>query len=65
MYFGVSPGNLPPRSKNLDMFKVTTNQWVDQSAVCSALKLDTFTVVTITFEWLDRFSKTKISIKSV
>ena len=43
----------------------TTNQWVDQWAVCSALKSDTFTLVTVTFEWLRRFRKTKISMKAV
>ena len=40
----------------------TINLWVDQRAVCSALKLDTFTLVTTTFEWLDRFWKTVRSL---
>ena len=43
----------------------TTNPWVDQCEVCSALKLDTFTLATVTFEWLGRFQKTKISMKAV
>ena len=43
----------------------TTNLWVDQCAVCSALKSDTFTLVTVTFEWLGQFRKTKISMKAV
>ena len=43
----------------------TTNLFVDQCAVCSALKSDTFTLVTVIFEWLCRFRKTKISMKAV
>ena len=43
----------------------TTNLWVDQCAVCSALKSDAFTLVTVTFEWLSRFRKTKIFVKIV
>ena len=43
------------------MGTATTNSWVDQCTVCSALKLDTSTA---TFEWLGRFRKTKISMKA-
>ena len=43
----------------------TTNPWVDQCTVCSVLKLDTFTLVTVTFEWLGRFWKTKFSWKLI
>ena len=42
----------------------TTNPWVVQCTVCSVLKLDTFTLVIITFEWLGRFWKTKFSMKA-
>ena len=42
----------------------TTNPWVDQCTVCSALNLDTCTLVTVTFEWLGRFQKTTISMKA-
>ena len=42
----------------------TTNPWVDQCIVCSVPKLDTFTLVAVTFEWLGRFWKTKFSMKA-
>ena len=42
----------------------TTNPWFDQCAVCSTIKEDTFTLVTLTFERLCWFWKTKISMKA-
>ena len=54
------------RHLQVDMVQqqLNCNPWVDQCAACSALKLDSFTLVTITFEWLGRLKKCEIYMKT-
>ena len=58
--FNLAWVSLPPCSKNVvDMVQQRLNRGLTNVQLVRRLKLDTFTLVTVTFQWFGRFKKKK------